>query len=142
MREFNAILGSCKVSRTAQSFFESMLEDMDLSCSVLDAQALEEAEVDFGQSLVMCLEVPQKRHSLLSRQRCRSWGISLLSFPSFEERSGVDFFRSEEEPLLWVEPELSFCLDLYLLDLLSDLLSDLFPEEPEAQFSWESSPFH
>ena len=58
--------------RTAQSFFESVLEDADLSCSVLDAQALEEAEVDFGQSLEMCLEVPQKRHSLLSRQHCHS----------------------------------------------------------------------
>src|SRR5882724_9999370 len=29
MREFNAILGSCRVSRTAQSFFESMPEDAD-----------------------------------------------------------------------------------------------------------------
>ena len=31
MREFNVILGSCGVSRTAQSFFESMPEDVDLS---------------------------------------------------------------------------------------------------------------
>jgi len=31
MRELNAILGSCGVLRTAQSFFESMLEDTDLS---------------------------------------------------------------------------------------------------------------
>jgi len=30
-REFNAILGSCGVSRTAQSFFESELVDTDFS---------------------------------------------------------------------------------------------------------------
>src|SRR5882672_2697962 len=72
MREFNAILGSCGVSRTAQSFFASVPEDTDLSCSVLEARALEEAEVDFGQSLATCPEMPQKRHSLLSRRRCRS----------------------------------------------------------------------
>jgi len=62
----------------------------------------------------------------------------------------VDFFCSEVEPLPWVEPEfLFFCLELEepLPDLLSDLLesdfgSDLFPEDLEAQVSWESSPFH
>jgi len=45
------ILRSCRVSRTAQSFFESGLEDVDLSWSDLDAQALAEAKLDFGQSL-------------------------------------------------------------------------------------------
>ena len=65
----------------------------------------------------------------------------------------VDFFCSEVEPLPWVEPELLFfCLELEepLPDLLSDLLEsdiglDLLPEapeDPEAQVSWESSPFH
>src|SRR5882724_9327156 len=97
----------------------------------------------------MCPEVPQKRQSLLSRWRCLSWGVSFLSFPSFEERSGtLGFFCSEVEPLPWVEPELwFFCLGLEepLLDLLSDLLesdlcSDLFPEDPEARVSQESSP--
>ena len=48
-------------------FFKSMLEDTDLSWSVLDTQALEEAEVDFGQSLETCPAVPQKRQSLFSR---------------------------------------------------------------------------
>jgi len=72
MREFNTILGSCGVSRTAQSFFESELVDVDLSCSVFDARALEEADVDFGQSLATCPEAPQKRQSLLSRWRCLS----------------------------------------------------------------------
>jgi len=31
MREFNAILRLCGVSRTAQTFFKSELEDADLS---------------------------------------------------------------------------------------------------------------
>src|SRR5882724_4928663 len=98
MREFNAILRSCGVSRTAQSFFESMLEDVDLSWSVFDTWALEEAKVYFGQSLVMCPEVPQKRQSLLSRQHCHSWGVSFPSFPSFKERSGmVNFYCLEVE---------------------------------------------
>src|SRR5882724_8970537 len=122
---------------------------MDLSWSVLDAWALEEAEVDFGQSLVMCPEVPQKMQNLLSRWHCLSWGVSFPSFLSFEERSGtLGFFCSEVEPLPWVEPELwFFCLGLEepLPDLLSDLLesdlcSDLFPEDPEARVLQESSP--
>jgi len=88
-------------------------KDTDLSWSVLDAQALEEAEVDFGQSLVTCPEVPQKRQSLLSRQHCHSWGVSFPYFPSFEQRSGmVNFFCLEVEPLPLVEPELLFfCLE-------------------------------
>src|SRR5882724_7890748 len=109
-------------------------------CSVFDTLALEEAEVDFGQSLETCPEVPQKRQSLLSRWCCLSWGVSFPSFPSFKERSGVvDFFCLEVEPLLWVEPELMFfCLECEepLPDLLSDLeesdfCSVLFLEVPE-----------
>src|SRR5882724_3526439 len=57
-------------------FFESKLVVADLSCSAFDAWALDEAEVDFGQSLVTCPETPQKRQSLLSRWRCLSWGVS------------------------------------------------------------------
>src|SRR5882724_11373700 len=118
-------------------------------CSVFDTLALEEAEVDFGQSLATCLEVSQKRQSLLSRRCCLSWGVSFLSFLSFEERSGVvDFFCSEVEPLPWVEPKLLFfCLDYKepLPDLLSDLgesdfCSVLFPEVPEVQVSQDTSP--
>src|SRR5882724_8444055 len=135
--------------KTAQSFFKSVPEDMDLSWSVFDALALEKAKVDFGQSLAMCPEVPQKRQSLLSRRRCLSWGVSFPSFPSFEERSGVvAFFCSEVEPLPWVEPELLlFCLECEepLPDLLSDLeesdfCSVLFPEDPEARLSRDTSP--
>src|SRR5467141_4626254 len=146
LREFNAILGSCIVSRTAQSFFESKLVDADLSCSVFDARALDEAEVDFGQSLATCPEVPQKRQSLLSSRRCLSWGVSFPSLPSLEDRSGVGaFFCSEVELLPRVEPELVFfCFEEPLLDLLSDLLesdlgSDLVLEDPDAQVSWETS---
>ena len=57
----------------------------------------------------------------------------------------MDFFRSEEEPLLWVELELlSFCLDLDLPDLESDLvesdlLLDLLLEDTEVWVSQESS---
>src|SRR5882724_6861348 len=117
-------------------------------CSVFDTLALEEAKVDFGQSLATCLEVPQKRQSLLSRRRCLSWGVSFPSFPSFKERLGVvGFFCSEVEPLPWVEPELLFfCLECKepLLDLLSDLEESdfclvLFPEVPEAQVSQDTS---
>ena len=88
-------------------FFESVPEDADFPWSVLDSQALEEADVDFGNSLATCPEVPQKRQSLLLRQHCCSWGVNLLSFPSFKEMSGVvDFFCLEVDPLLLVEPEL------------------------------------
>ena len=97
MREFNANLGSCGVSRIAQSFFKSVLEDADLSWSVLDAQALEEAEVDFGQSLVTCPEVPQKRQSLLSRWHCHSWGVNFLSFLSFKK--GWEWWTSSVQKL-------------------------------------------
>src|SRR5882724_7689379 len=151
MREFSTILGSCRVSRTAQSFFESELVDTDLSCSVFDALALEDAKVDFGQSLAMCPEVPQKRQSLLSRRRCLSWGVSCPSFPSFEERSEVvGFFCSEVEPLPWVEPELLlFCLECKepLPDLLSNLEESdfclvLFLEVLEAQVLQDTSPCH
>src|SRR5882724_5393052 len=135
--------------KTAQSFFKSVPEDMDLSWSVLDAQALEEAKVDFGQSLARCPEVPQKRQSLLSRQCCFSWGVSFPSFLSFKEMSGVvDFFCSEVEPFPWVEPGLLlFCLDWEepFPDLLSDLeeldfCSDLFLEVMDVWVSWETSP--
>ena len=98
MREFNAILRSCRVSRTAQSFFKSKPVEGDLSCSAFDAWALDEAEVDFGQSLVMCLEAPQKRQSLLSRWCCLSCGVSFLSLLSLEDRSGVVGFCSVVEP--------------------------------------------
>ena len=70
---------------------------------------------------------------------------TVLSFLSFEERSGVlVFLGSEELHLLWVEPEEEFfCLKCEEpLDLESDLFksdfSDLWPEVPEVVASWET----
>ena len=63
------------------------------------------------------------------------------SFPSFEERSGVVFFSSEELPLLCEEPkEVLFCLPLDLESTLaiSDF-SDLLVNMPEVVVSWETS---
>ena len=135
MREFNTILGLCRVSRTAQSFFESEPVGTDLSCSAFDARALDEAKVDFGQSS-------------LSRQCCLSWGVSFPSLPSLEDRSGVVGFHLVVEPLFWVELELVFFgfeCEEPLPNLLSDLLasvfcSDLFPEDLDARVSRETSP--
>src|SRR5882724_3500359 len=101
-------------------------------------------------SLATCPEAPQKRQSLLSRQCCLSWGVSFLSLPSLEDRSGVVGFCLVVEPLFWVELELVFfCFECEepLPDLLSDLLesdfcSDLFLEDPYAQVSQETSLPH
>ena len=106
MREFGAILGLCIVLRIAQSFFESEPEALDVeaeSCVSLAVQAL--AKAHFGQSFTMWPGAPQKRHRFLSRQHCLSFWVSLPSFLSFEERSGLVFFCSEELPLLCEEPE-------------------------------------
>ena len=67
-------------------------------------------------------------------------GVSLLSFPSFEESLGVDIFLgSTDLPLFCEEPEdkllLFFCLDyegplpLSEANLLLLFFSDLLPEE-------------
>ena len=69
----------------------------DLSWSFLDAQALEEAEVDFGQSLVTCPEVPQKRQSLLSRWCCAKSFKFCFCFDDWIIGSEVGFkFLSEQ----------------------------------------------
>src|SRR5882724_2368253 len=150
MREFNAILGSCGVSRTAQSFFESEPVDADLSGSVLDTLAFDVADVDFGHSLAWCPELPQKRQSLLSIWRCRSCGVSLPSFPNFDERSGVaDFFGSEEDPLPCEEPDwvfFNFEFEEPLPDLESDLVESDFWSALfrvlDGPASWETSVRH
>src|SRR5882724_216967 len=78
------------------------LGSLDLSPEVFLLQSL------FGWSSKTLLS---KQHAY-ALQCCHSWGVSFPSVPSFEERSGVvDFFCLEVEPLLWVEPELLFCLD-------------------------------
>ena len=86
----------------------------------------------------------------MSIQHCHSCGVSLLSFPSFDERSGVvDFFRSEEDPLPceeldWVffdfefeEPLPYFESDLDELDFGSALFPVL--DGPDL---WETSTCH
>ena len=74
----------------------------------------------------------------------------LSVFPEFQRKVGSGgLLLFGRGALPWVEPELLFfCLELEepLPDLLSDLLEldlclDLFPEDPEAWVSRESSPF-
>jgi len=64
--------GQCRVSGTAQSFFESELVDADFSWSVFDALALEEAEVDFGNPW-RCVQRCHKRG-----KACCQTALSLL----------------------------------------------------------------
>jgi len=110
MREFNAILGSLQSLRTAQSFFESVLEHMDLSWSDLDAQALAEAELDFGQPLAMCPVVPQRGKAVV-RRPWHSCGVSFPSFLKFLRKVGSGgLFCLEEEPFPGRAELLFFCL--------------------------------
>ena len=55
-------------------------------------QALVVAKVALEHSLVMCPVLPQNRQRFCLKWRCRSACVSLLSFLSFEERSGLGFF--------------------------------------------------
>jgi len=143
MREFNAILRLCGVQGLL-SLFKSVPETRFALIRL--------GHSGFGGSQAVFWTVLGDMSSGAQRGKtCCQDGTDVpveLAFrlSSFKKRLGVvDFFCSEEEPLPWVEPELLlFCLELEepLLDLLSDLCSDLFPEDPEAQVSWESSPFH
>ena len=61
--------------------------------SMVEAErALVAAEVALEHSLVMCPVLLQNRQRFCSKRRCRSACVSLLSFPGFEERSGLGFF--------------------------------------------------
>ena len=80
-RESSAILELCEVSRIAQSFFGSAQQGFGVqqgfgagagSCVALAAKALEEADVDFSQSLATCPCWPQNRQRFLSRWPCCS----------------------------------------------------------------------
>ena len=55
-------------------------------------QALVVAEVALEHSLAMCPVLPQNRQRFCSKQCCHSACVSLPSFLSFEERSGLGFF--------------------------------------------------
>ena len=61
--------------------------------SVVEAeQALAAEDIALEHSLVMCPVLLQNRQRFCSKWCCCSACVSLLSFPSFEERSGVGFF--------------------------------------------------
>ena len=63
--EFNVISSMRRVLEIAIYFFESSLNFKSIETEV--ARLLVAKKVDFGHSLTQCLELPQKRQSLLSR---------------------------------------------------------------------------
>ena len=84
--------------------------------SVVEAEwALAAVEVTLEHSLAMCPVLPQNRQRFCLKRRCRSACMSLPSFPSFEERSGLGFF--------W----LVLLLPVLALPELPQLLELLFP---------------
>ena len=61
--------------------------------SMVEAEwALAAAEVVLEHSLAMCPVLLQNRQRFCLKQCCHSACMSLPSFPSFEERSGLGFF--------------------------------------------------
>ena len=103
--EFNAVLSRCGVKRTAHGFFDSKL---DLTLEVLSVMVAE--DVTLEKYFATCPPLPQKRHRFWSKWRWCSCWVSLLSFPSFEERSEFGFF--------WLElPELVFPVVLEVPEL-------------------------
>ena len=84
--------------------------------SVVEAErALVAVEVALEHSLAMCPVLPQNRQRFCLKRRCCSACMSLPSFPSFEERSGLGFF--------W----LVLLLPVLALPELPELLELLFP---------------
>ena len=83
--------------------------------SVAEAEwALVAEDIALEHSLAMCPVLPQNRQRFCLKTCCRSACVSLLSFPSFEERSGLGFFW-----LVLLLPALAL---LELPELLSPLL--------------------
>ena len=80
--------------------------------------ALVAEDVTLEHSLAMCPVLPQNRQRFCSKQRCFSACVSLPSFPSFEERSGLGFF--------WLVLLLPVLALLELLELLFPPLLFLF----------------
>ena len=74
MREFSAILGSCVVSRIAQSFFTSEQQCLEVDSVVvgvvLDARAFA-AAVALLQLAALWSRALQNRHKFLSRRCCQ-----------------------------------------------------------------------
>src|ERR1700683_4737134 len=96
MVRINTALGLCGVQRAAHYFFESSAEvPSDLSDLPFAARPLAfmAEEEDFGHSLAVCPNPPQKRQRLLVNLWARSAAVSLPSFPSLSLKS--DTFLSE-----------------------------------------------
>jgi len=97
-------------SRGLLSLFSSLSQMMwDLSCSVLDARALEDAELYFGTVLGdMSRSATKEAKVVVKMALLLLW--SQFTCLSQVSKKGCDsgFFWSEVEPL---EPELFFCLE-------------------------------
>ena len=105
--------------RTAHGFFDSVPDLASELLSVVEAeQALVVEDVTLEHSLAMCPVLPQNRQRFCSKWYCHSACVSLPSFPSFEEKSGLGFFW-----LVLLLPALAL---LELLELLFPLLLFLF----------------
>ena len=90
--------------------------------SVAEAEwALAAVEVALEHSLAMCPVLPQNKQRFCSKQHCCSACVSLPSFLSFEERSGLGFFW-----LVLLLPVLALLELLKLLELLFPPLLFLF----------------
>jgi hypothetical protein len=92
MDGFNAALSSCGGRRAADYFFASIAGfGSDFVSVVLAARPLDAEDEDYGHSLAMWPVCPQKRQRLLSYRCFRSCCVSLPSFPSLSDKSGVFF---------------------------------------------------
>ena len=137
MERVNVVFYPCG-GRTAVYFFESMAHVVldFLLILVAQALALEVEDETLEQSHATCLPLPLLRQRLLSVCHCCSCCVSLLFFPSLEERSGLllleelvegfpELFDEKLELLLLLlEPELPL-LEVELFFLLSDWLLGL-----------------
>ena len=143
--EFNTAPGPCRVTRAALYFFElsGATDDLSLALAV-QAFALEVEKVFFRHSLTLCPAPPQNMQRLLVNQQVHSSEVSLPSFLSLLERSGLLFCLVPPDKLglgLLLDEEeadlLSGCLleedDVELADLLDfcslDLVSDFLDSQ-------------
>ena len=95
---------------------------LDLASELLsvaeEEQALAVAEVTLEHSLAMCPVLLQNRQRFCLKWHCHSACVSLLSFPSFEERSGLGFFWLVLLLPAFALPELLELPELLFLPLL------------------------
>ena len=108
--------------RTAHRFFDSVPDLASEFLFVVEAEwALVAEEVTLEHSLAMCPVLLQNRPRFCLKWCCHSACMSLLSFPSFEERSELGFFW-----LVLLLPVLVLLELPELLELLFLLLLFLF----------------